>query len=276
MDISLISKNGSAKSRMTYHENLDVFHVGTLENHCYFIPFGKQQNPFETREKSERFELLNGKWDFSYYKSIIDLEDDFCDVSASAKITVPGNWQLSGFGKENGDVPQYTNISYPIPYDPPYVPDDIPVGVYGRTYDYKKDGLRRILTFEGVDSCFYLYINGMFAGYSQVSHHTSEFDITDFLKQGKNKITVAVLKWCDGTYLEDQDKFRLSGIFRDVYVLSRPEKCLQNYRITAKADGTFAELSLRRAAVRINAAITKPAPALMPKMTQLLRVSSCG
>ena len=240
MDISLISKNGSAKSRMIYHENLEVFHVGTLDNHCYFIPFAKNQNPFEAREKSERFELLNGQWDFTYYKSIIDLEDDFCDKPAASKITVPGNWQLQGFGKENGDLPQYTNISYPIPYDPPYVPDDIPVGVYSRVYNFKKDGLRRILAFEGVDSCFYLYINGEFAGYSQVSHHTSEFDITDFLKDGENKITVAVLKWCDGTYLEDQDKFRLSGIFRDVYVLSRSEKRLENYRVTAKADGTFA------------------------------------
>ena len=239
MDISLISKDGSAKSRMTYHESLDVFHVGTLENHCYFIPFGKTQNPFECREKSERFELLNGEWDFTYYKSIIDLEDDFCNVSATSKIQLPGNWQLQGFGKESGDLPQYTNLAYPIPFDPPYVPDDIPVGVYSKTYEYKEDGLRRILAFEGVDSCFYLYINGEFAGYSQVSHHTSEFDITDFLKKGENKITAAVLKWCDGTYLEDQDKFRLSGIFRDVYVLSRPEKRLQNYRIKAGADGAF-------------------------------------
>ena len=239
MDISLISKAGSAKSHMIYHENLDVFHEGTLENHNYFIPFGKNQNPFESREKSERFELLNGQWDFNYYKSIIDLEDDFCDVPAASKIQVPGNWQLQGFGKDCGDMPQYTNLAYPIPFDPPYVPDDIPVGVYSRGYNYKEDGLRRILAFEGVDSCFYLYINGEFAGYSQVSHHTSELDITDFLKAGENKITLAVLKWCDGTYLEDQDKFRLSGIFRDVYVLSRPKKRLENYRIKAGADGTF-------------------------------------
>ena len=240
MDISLISKEGSEKSRMIYHENLDVLHVGTLENHCYFIPFGKSQKPFEPREKSERFELLNGEWDFSYYKSIIDLEDNFCDVKGASKISVPGNWQLQGFGKESGDLPQYTNIAYPIPFDPPYVPDDIPVGVYSRVYDYTDNSLRRILAFEGVDSCFYLYVNGAFAGYSQVSHHTSEFDITDFLKTGQNKITVAVLKWCDGTYLEDQDKFRLSGIFRDVYVLSRAKKRLENYRVTAKADGSFA------------------------------------
>ena len=138
MDISLISKAGSAKSHMIYHENLDVFHEGTLENHNYFIPFGKNQNPFESREKSERFELLNGQWDFNYYKSIIDLEDDFCDVPTASKIQVPGNWQLQGFGKDSGDMPQYTNLAYPIPFDPPYVPDDIPVGVYNKTYNYKE------------------------------------------------------------------------------------------------------------------------------------------
>ncbi len=239
MNISSISKSNTPKSKMVYHEDFNIFHVGTLDNHCYFIPFAKGQNPFEVREKSVCFELLNGEWDFNYYKSIIDLEDDFCNVPAASKISVPGNWQLQGFGKESGDMPQYTNLAYPIPYDPPYVPDDIPVGVYNRTYIYKENGLRRILAFEGVDSCFYLYINGEFAGYSQVSHHTSEFDITDFLKAGENKITLAVLKWCDGSYLEDQDKFRLSGIFRDVYVLSRANKRLENYRVTASADGTF-------------------------------------
>ena len=211
---------------MNNHENPEVLHEGTLENHCYFIPFAKNQNPFESREKSERFELLNGKWDFIYNDK-------------KSKITVPGNWQLLGFGKKNGDVPQYTNIAYPIPYDPPYVPDDNPTGVYSRSYNFKDDGRRRILCFEGVDSCFYLYINEVYAGYSQVSHHTSEFDVTDFLKPGENIIKVVVLKWCDGTYLEDQDKFRLSGIFRDVYMLSRKKKRLENYRIRAEADGRF-------------------------------------
>lgn len=226
MDISEIAGANSAKSKMIYHEDPGMLHIGTLDRHCYFIPFKKGQDPFENREKSDVLELLNGEWGFRYYDSIIDLEDDFPLSAASETITVPSNWQLKGF-----DKPQYTNVCYPIPYDPPYVPDDDPVGVYSVSYRYTPDGLDRILVFEGADSCLYLYVNGDFAGYTQVSHSTSEFDITPYLHEGNNTITAAVLKWCDGTYLEDQDKFRLSGIFRDVYVLSRPEKRLENYRV---------------------------------------------
>lgn len=226
MDMSLISGKGTAKSRMIYHEDPSALHIGTLTPHTYFIPFGKTQDPFASRYTSERFELLNGEWEFSYYESIIDMPDDFVSLRSGKTIPVPANWQLHGY-----DKPQYTNVCYPITYEPPYVPDDIPVGVYSRSYNYTPDGMRKILTFEGVDSCLYLYINGEFFGYSQVSHMTSEFDITDKLNEGENSITVAVLKWCDGTYLEDQDKFRLSGIFRDVYVMSRPEKRLTDYRI---------------------------------------------
>ncbi|MBP3854379.1 MAG: glycoside hydrolase family 2, partial [Ruminiclostridium sp.] len=227
MDITAIARPCSPKAEMKYHEDPARLHIGTLPDHAYFIPFGKEQNAFVPREQSRFFELLNGEWEFTYYDSIVDLPDDFINADLPAKLPVPSNWQLHGYDKA-----QYTNVCYPIPYDPPYVPDDIPVGVYRRGYTYKPDGLRRILCFEGVDSCFYLYVNGQFAGYSQVSHHTSEFDITSLLHEGENSITAAVLKWCDGTYLEDQDKFRLSGIFRDVYVLSRPEKRIGNYRIT--------------------------------------------
>ena len=226
MDISSISAKNSPKSKMIYHENPETLHINTLPNRCYYVPFAKDQNPFAQRESSQRFELLNGEWGFRYFDSIIDLEDDFPAVKAEKTIPVPANWQLHGY-----DKPQYTNVAYPIPYDPPYVPDDDPVGVYSREYTYAPDGLRRILVFEGADSCLYLYVNGEFAGYTQVSHMTSEFDVTELLREGKNVITAAVLKWCDGTYLEDQDKFRLSGIFRDVYMLSRPAKRLESYRI---------------------------------------------
>lgn len=241
MDILKIAAPDSQKSKMIFHENPQQLHIGTLDKHCYFIPFAKEQNPFDDREKSNRFELLNGEWDFKYYDSIIDMEDNFADTGFSEKIKVPSNWQLFGY-----DKPQYTNVCYPIPFDPPFVPDDIPVGVYRRGYNYKPDGRSRILVFEGADSCIYLYVNGSFVGYSQVSHSTSEFDITPFLYEGENTITAAVLKWCDGTYLEDQDKFRLSGIFRDVYVLSRPKERLENYivKTVISEDHSSAELIL--------------------------------
>ena len=227
MRLDTIAGAGTAKSRMIYHEDLKNLHVGTEADHAYFIPFATGQDPFG-RQESARFESLNGLWDFRYYESVLDMEDEFCGLAAKTgkKIPVPSNWQYFGY-----DRAQYTNVFYPIPFDPPFVPDDIPAGVYEREYVYVPDGRRKILAFEGVDSCLYLYVNGMFAGYSQVSHHTSEFDITPFLKQGANLLTVVVLKWCDGTYLEDQDKIRLSGIFRDVYVLSRANDVITDYRV---------------------------------------------
>lgn len=232
MDLAKISIPGSAKSKMVYHESDETFMVNTIPDHSYFIPFegGKEkQNPFDLRENSNRFELLNGDWGFSFYNSVIDLEDDFTKEAPKTTIKVPGNWQLSGY-----DETQYTNVVYPITFEPPYVPDENTCGVYTRTYHFEPDGLERILCFEGVDSCFYLYINDEFVGFSEVSHHTSEFRISSFLRPGENKITVCVLKWCFGTYLEDQDKIRLSGIFRDVYVLSRPVSCIKDYRIVTE------------------------------------------
>ncbi len=239
MNIKQISSPGSSKSCMIYHEDPNVFHVNTLENHCYFIPFKNGQDAFCPRENSGCLELLNGRWGFCYYDSLINLPDNFADMAVARtvlekgkKIPVPSNWQLHGYDKA-----QYTNVDYPIPYNPPFVPDNNPVGVYYKSYNFKADGLDRILCFEGADSCIYVYINGSFCGFSEVSHHTSEFDITPFLQEGQNIITVAVLKWCFGTYMEDQDKIRLSGIFRDVYVLSRPEKRIKDYRVKTYSPG---------------------------------------
>ena len=183
MNIEKIAAHGSPKSRMIYHEDPQSLHINTAEKRCYFVPFEKGQNPFESREQSAEFELLNSDWGFRYYDSIVDLEDDFVSVPAEKtipvpsnwqddfipvpfnnKLPVPSNWQLHGY-----DKPQYTNVCYPIPYDPPYVPDDIPVGVYSRSYNYTPDGRDRMIVFEGVDSCVYLYINGefVFAGFAQ-------------------------------------------------------------------------------------------------------------
>ncbi len=239
MNISKISTPGSHKSKMIYHEDPQSLHINTLSEHAYFVPFAKTQDPFASRYDSKLFELLNGDWGFRYFDSIIDLEDNFVSIKAEKTIPVPSNWQMHGYDRH-----QYTNVVYPIPYDPPFVPDDIPVGVYSRKYNYTCDGLDRTLVFEGVDSCLYLYINGEFVGYTQVSHSTSEFDITPYLTEGENELTIAVLKWCDGTYLEDQDKFRMSGIFRDVYVLSRSKKRINDFHVTPVVSKDLATASV--------------------------------
>ncbi|WP_294406939.1 glycoside hydrolase family 2 TIM barrel-domain containing protein [uncultured Ruminococcus sp.] len=230
---------------MKYHEDTQTLHVGTLSPHAYFVPFRAEQRVSDERADSELFELLNGEWDFDYYESVFDLPENFTDRSEDppkGSIAVPSNWQLKGY-----DKPQYTNVRYPIPFDPPYVPDENPVGLYRRKYAYHADGLKRHLVFEGVDSCLYLYVNGNFVGYSQVSHCISEFDVTAFLKEGENEIACAVLKYCDGTYLEDQDKWRMSGIFRDVYMLSRAEGGVEDYTVTTKisADEKTAVVSVK-------------------------------
>lgn len=210
-----------------FHEDPEKLHINTEPDRNYFIPFPAEKDPFGPREESGRFQLLNGEWGFRYYDSVEDVEEDFWERDFPDRIPVPANWQFHGY-----DKPAYVNVRYPIPYDPPYVPDENPAGVYRRSLQADlTDGMDRYLVFEGVDSCFYLYINGKFAGYSQVTHMTSEFKITEYLENGENSITVVVLKWCDGTYLECQDKWRLSGIIRDVYLLSRPRQKIRDYQI---------------------------------------------
>ena len=149
-------------------------------------------------------------------------------------------WQNYGY-----DTYQYTNVRYPIPLDPPYVPQENPCGAYVRTFEYQKkeDAPNVYLNFEGVDSCLYVWVNGTYVGYSQVSHASREFDITDLVKNGSNTLAVLVLKWCDGTYLEDQDKFRMSGIFRDVYLLQRPDNAIYDYFTTTRIVDGNAEIT---------------------------------
>ena len=229
-----------------YYEDLDFLHENTMPPRAYYIPAShRMEDLVEHREASDRLQLLNGMWKFRYFESIYDVKDAFYesgyDTSGFDEIPVPGVWQVAGY-----DTHQYTNIRYPFPFDPPYVPQDIPCGAYVHTFSYAKDekAPKVYLNFEGVDSCFYVWVNGTYTGYSQVSHATSEFDVTDVIEEGENTIAVLVLKWCDGSYLEDQDKFRMSGIFRDVYLLKRPEKAVQDYRITTEIAETCAKITL--------------------------------
>ena len=222
-----------------YFENLHILHENTLPSRAYYIPSSQKRDDLvRHRESSDRILMLTGLWKFRYYKSIHDLTDPFFDPHASSpaaydQIPVPGVWQNFGY-----DSHQYTNVKYPFPRDPPYVPVDNPCGAYLLDFEYHQDSEapRAYLNFEGVDSCFYLWLNGTYIGYSQVSHSTSEFDVTDYLQEGSNHLAVLVLKWCDGSYLEDQDKFRTSGIFRDVYILRRPEAMVFDYFVTARPE----------------------------------------
>ena len=229
-----------------YYENLNVLHENTMPARAYYIPASRRMdNLVEHREESDRMQLLNGTWKFQYFNSIYDIQDSFFeknyDTENFDEIQVPSVWQMAGY-----DTHQYTNIRYPFPFDPPYVPQDIPCGAYVHTFEYSRDekAPKSFLNFEGVDSCFYVWINGSYIGYSQVSHMTSEFDVTDVLQDGMNTVAVLVMKWCDGSYLEDQDKFRMSGIFRDVYILKRPKQAISDYHIKTRIEDMLAKVEI--------------------------------
>lgn len=189
---------------MRYYENPEI----TSENRCppraWYIPSGVS-----------RRQSLNGTWDFAFFDRDIDIPSV---ISHWDSIPVPSCWQLHGY--EN---PNYSNINYPYPCDPPYVPDDNPCGVYRRSFEIEVPSEKTYFVFEGVSSCAQLYINDRYVGFTQGSHIVAEFDITDFIHAGTNTVQVNVLKWCCGSYLEDQDFFRYNGIFRDVYLLHRPQ-----------------------------------------------------
>lgn len=232
-----------------YYEDLNVLHIGTEPARSYYIPYATADEALKTQDRtgSSNFQLLNGSWSFKYFESIYDFDESLIGNTASYdgfdEIPVPSVWQTYGYDRH-----QYINIRYPFPFDPPYTPHDNPCGLYIRNFeiDEKNSGKLHYLNFEGVDSCFYVYINGSFAGYSQVSHCTSEFNITDFVTVGSNTLSVLVLKWCDGSYLEDQDKFRMSGIFRDVYILHRNKKHISDFKVSTLLNKNMdaAELSI--------------------------------
>ena len=188
---------------MRHYENPEI----TSENRCparsWYIPGGVSQQI-----------MLNGTWNFAFFQRDIDVPEV---IDSWDTIPVPSCWQLQGY--EN---PNYSNINYPYPCDPPYVPDDNPCGVYQRQFELERISGKTYFVFEGVSSCAYLYINGHYVGFTQGSHLLAEFDITNYVNQGTNTVLVKVLKWCCGSYLEDQDFFRYNGIFRDVYLLQRP------------------------------------------------------
>ena len=232
--------------KMNYHKGLEHLHVNCEKPRAYFIPYQNERIAAEdNRSKSHNFISLCGEWDFKFYPSLAALtEEEILACDEFGKIMVPRSWQ-SDLGK-GYDTPNYLNVRYPFPVDPPHVPSNNPCGLYRREIYIHKDMLAKqiYLNFEGVDSCFYLYINDKFAGYSQVSHMTSEIDVTDLLHEGTNTVKVLVLKWCDGSYLEDQDKFRYSGIFREVFLLLRDKVHITDIYAKTSLDDDFANCTI--------------------------------
>ncbi|MBQ8381056.1 MAG: DUF4981 domain-containing protein [Clostridia bacterium] len=232
-----------------YHETLDVLHLGCEKPRSYFIPYKSESKAKkDLRDLSFFFKTLIGEWNFKFFPSVAMISDPMAvEFAKTDRIEVPMNWQHDlgrGF-----DTPNYTNTNYPYPIDPPFVPNDNPLGVYSRKFTLKADdlcGKDVMLNFEGVDSCFYLYVNGSFAGYSQVSHATSEFNVTKLVREGENEVRLAVLKWCDGSYLEDQDMYRASGIFREVYLLFRDKVRIDDIFVHTDTEESFsyADISL--------------------------------
>lgn len=213
-----------------YWENLDVLHINRVAPRAYYIPYADETSAFNhKRGKSPYYQTLNGLWKFHYVHSVKEVRDGFYEANADVNgwndMIVPSCWQVNGY-----DQNHYTNVNYPFPCDPPFVPNENPAGLYVRDFQVSEQWAdkEKYMVFEGVNSCMYLWVNGAFVGYSQGSRVPAEFDISPYLKAGKNRMAVMVLKWCDGTYLEDQDLWRFSGIFRDVYLLARSKNHIRD------------------------------------------------
>lgn len=207
-----------------------------------FIPFHSLDSAINgKREDSAFFQLLNGNWRFHYSESPEMVPHGFQSpvyVETEGQwstIPVPSNWQMLGYGR-----PHYSSCPYPFPIDPPMVPRMNPTGCYRTQWELKEAwaGRRVHLIFEGVDSAFHVWVNGQLAGYSEGSHCTSEFDITELMCPGKNLLAVQVYQWSKGSYLESQDKWRMSGIFRDVYLIAQPNVMIRDAAVTTRLDPT--------------------------------------
>jgi beta-galactosidase/beta-glucuronidase len=222
-------------------ENPHVLQRNRQPAHAALTPFHDEQSALiGERGHSDRFRLLNGDWTFYYAPTPAELPEGFQEEAYDDyiwdTIPVPSNWQMHGYGR-----PLYTNVAYPFPVDPPRVPYENPIGLYRRSFQVPENwvGQQVFLTFEGVDSAFYVWVNGQQVGYSQGAHLPSEFDITQHLRQGQNLLAVKVFQYSDGSYLEDQDMWRLSGIFRDVHLTARSVIFMRDVDIRTELDESF-------------------------------------
>lgn len=210
---------------MNEWENQKLIGINKLEAHSNAIPFSDKDDAMENALRRNPWrKTLNGAWKFGYFPGPAAVPEDFYsedfDCCEWDVIEVPSNWQMKGYG-----APHYTNITYPFPVNPPYVPSENPTGCYIREFEVDETWADReiILRFNGVDSFLKVWVNGEFAGLSKISRNPAEFDVTNLIHPGMNMIAVQVMQWCDGTYLEDQDMWWLSGIFREVYMIALPK-----------------------------------------------------
>lgn len=219
-------------------QNPACTHSRRLDAHPPFASWRTVEDARDDAPSASR-RSLNGEWRFSYFPRPEAAPEGLLqqDLPDAAPLAVPSNWQLAGY-----DAPIYTNVRYPFPVDPPRVPEDNPTGCYSRTFSvdpaWLAAGQTRVI-FDGVNSAFYLWCNGHWVGYSQDSRLPAEFDLSPWLQPGENRLAVMVLRWCDGSYLEDQDMWRMSGIFRDVSLLHKPAAHLSDVRITTPLHDSF-------------------------------------
>jgi len=232
------------------YENPKVFERNQEEAHATLMPYPDTDLALKGERKASPCHMsLNGIWQFhwaenpelapeEFYKSGFNRED-------WKTIPVPSNWQMEGFG-----YPLFRNVGLPHPLDPPEVPELFnPTGSYYRSFELPEDWDKRqiFLHFEGVHSASYVWINGREVGYNQGGMEPAEYDITPYLKRGENSIAVRVLRYSDGSYLEDQDTWRLSGIYRDVYLMSTPLKHIRDFYVTTDLDESYEDASMKLA-----------------------------
>lgn len=234
-------------------ENPAVFRVNNEPAHASLMPYADLASAATfDRGKSALYQSLNGVWKFRYLKNPSETPIGFSapafqDASWD-KIEVPGNWQLQG----KYDLPVFTNIKHPFKVDPPRVPhDDNPTGLYRTTFKIpeKWKGNQVFLHFAGIQSAGRVYLNGKPVGYSEDAMTPAEYNITGFLEPGENTLAVQVMNWSDGSYLEDQDFWRLSGIYRDVFLYATPPQHIRDYQVITELDDRYADATLK---VRLN------------------------
>ena len=225
-------------------ENPEVVGCNKEPGHCTLVPYPDNRMALKAeREASPYYRSLNGNWKFKWVRKPADRPVDFYrpdyDVSRWKEISVPSNWQLHGYG-----IPIYLNVPFPFPPNPPHIPHDYnPVGSYRTEFTIPPNwkGRQVFIHFDGVKSAFYLWINGRMVGYSQNSMTPAEFNITTYLEPGRNIIAAEVYRWSDGSYLEDQDMWRFSGIYRNVYLFSTPRVHIRDFFVRTDLDEQYAD-----------------------------------